>query len=131
MRNSLSGKSEHPKENSLQWGRMPLNVITDKSLSPLAKLVYAYISARTFQAKTVGSMGSRLIAADLGVSQTAVQKCVGKLVEAGHLKKETERGRRAIYLFTSPVFGQRQGKEKIVVRGKSGGKVLASIEHVA
>ena len=57
--------------------------------------------------------------------------CIGRLVNGGHLQiLAAERGRRAMYILTSNVFGQKQGKVDEVISAPSG-KRLVSVRKTA
>lgn len=57
--------------------------------------------------------------------------CIKRLVDRGHLRMSaSERGRRAMYILTSNVFGQKQGKVDEVVSTPRG-KRLVSVSKTA
>lgn len=120
------------KANSPRWhGRVPGSVSLDSRLSDRAVRLYSLLSAYVFHGTTT-SIGQRLLAERLGWSQSKVNRAMAELIACDHVvPTEVGVGSRAIYHLTSPVFGQKQGKEKIVVSAPSGGKRLASLREGA
>lgn len=124
----VSGKSGSDGSTT-RYTRIPLDLLSDERLKSLDIRVFGAIALWAFQGKTARA-GTRWIAETVHAERGRVIEAIARLVEYGHLQiAEAARGKRTVYLLTSPVFGQRQGKEEIVVRGKSGGKVLASVER--
>lgn len=120
------GDSLSPVPRKARYARLPEEVLRDQRVSAGSKLVYAELAMSVWQG-SVARMGNRLIAERLGMSQMAVSRAIRELDGAGHLSRAAEKGQRGIWILTSKVFAQRQGKERVVVTGKSGGKVLASV----
>lgn len=81
-----------------------------------------------FEGRTA-SVGMRQLGKLLGKSAQTVQRRIGELVKADHVKiAPMEFGKRATYVLTSPVFAQKQGKVNVVVSSPRGGKRLASVD---
>ena len=117
--------------STTRYTRIPLEVLSDERLKALDIRVFGAVAIWAFQGKTA-RVGTRWIAETVHAERGRVLESIGRLIQFGHLQiADAAKGKRTAYLITSPVFGQRQGKEEIVVRGKSGGKVLASVEAVA
>lgn len=125
----VSGKSGGDGSTT-RYARIPEAVIGDSALKSLDIHVYAALSLWVFQGRTA-QVGTRWIAEKVSADRKRVLNSLKRLQAAGHVTASAEKGKRTVYVLTSPVFGQKQGKERIVVRGKSGGKVLASVEAVA
>lgn len=128
---SATPKRDSPKEPEWAYARIPLTVIADSQLSRLDIMVYAAISSPVFQGN-VANIGSRRIAEIARTTQRMVLKSIRKLVDAGHLAIAESKGKgyRSMYILTSPVFGQKQGKVN-VVRSTPRGKRLVSVEKIA
>lgn len=116
--------------STTRYARIPDSVIEDQRLKSIDVHVYSALSLWVFQGRTA-QVGTRWIAEKVHADRKRVLASLKRLEANGHVKAEKESGRRTVYVLTSPVFGQKQGKQKVVVRGKSGGKVLASMEAVA
>jgi hypothetical protein len=113
------------------YARVPLSVLADATLKRIDVAVYAAISSTVWQGR-VGSIGNRQIALIARVSQPTASRAISRLVNSGHIKIAESKGKgyRAIYMLTSPVFGQKQGKVN-VVRSTPRGKRLVSVEKIA
>lgn len=115
------------------YARIPREVLTDLAVSSDAKIVYAVLAMSTFQG-SVAYVGQRRVGEILGMSQSTVSRRLAELERAGHIvQASAERGKRSHWELTSLVFGQKQGRETVVVSAPSGGKRYASvrIEEVA
>lgn len=111
------------------YGRIPREVLADRSLSAEAKVVYACLALTTFQG-SVAYIGQRLIGEILGCSQASVSRRLRELERAGHIKQnDVGRGRRSFWELTSQVFGQKQGRETVVVSAPRGGRRYASVNR--
>jgi DNA-binding MarR family transcriptional regulator len=106
--------------------------ILHSDLSFAARLVYAELALWVFQGKTA-SVGLRKMAERLNMSRQTVISGIAELVTAELIEKgDVSKGQRGVYVLTSPVFGQKQGKVTEVGIGPSGGSRLVSIaEDVA
>ena len=111
-----------------RYTRTPAEVLHEVTLSFSARLIYAELALWVFQGRTA-SRGVRAIANDLGMSKTTVTKGIAELMEAGAVERHADgkHGYRAIYSLPSKVFGQRQGKQDIVVSSPNGNR-LVSVE---
>lgn len=126
---TVSPKSEtrinlnrHPK-----YSRVPWEILTDRTISSDAKLVYGALAAWVFQGR-VAYIGQRLIADMLGFSPAKVNRLLKSLsayVEA----QEDGRGKRSFYVLKSAVFAQKAGKVNEIVSAPSGGRRLANVER--
>lgn len=68
----------------------------------------------------------------IGKSAATVKRRIDELVAAGHMRANTgTNGQRAYYELTSPVFGQKQGKQTEIVVGDSGVPRYVSMEKIA
>lgn len=109
------------------WGRVPASVNRDLRLkdADIRVLVEVSLYARH---KRSGeplpvSIGIRYIAESIGKSPAAVARSLERLIDAGHLiRQDGVKGKRAQYMFTSPVFLKRDYREEgvVVQRGYSG-----------
>jgi DNA-binding Lrp family transcriptional regulator len=75
----------------------------------------------------VARIGQRLIGRLVGLSAMTVGRRIQDLVDMGHIRaSKCKRGERGWYELTSPVFGQRQGKESVIISRPR--RRLASVE---
>lgn len=118
-------------EGNWAYARVPLTVLADATLKRIDVAVYAAISSTVWQGR-VGSLGNRQIALIARVSQPTASRSIARLVNSGHIEIAASKGKgyRAIYILTSPVFGQKQGNVN-VVRSTPRGKRLVSVEKTA
>jgi hypothetical protein len=109
------------------YSRIPASVLFDKRLSVYDKLTFCALSFQCFQG-AVSVIGSRMVATSIGISRNKVKKSLQALAEQGHIKKSGQRIRgRNSYELTSPVFGQKQGKQNVMISGPRGRR-LVSVE---
>ncbi len=130
MSETVSAKSvaAKMKRSAIWYGRVPASVSLDMSISSDAARVYSILSLNTYQGNT-SALGMRQLGKLMKKSAATMMRRVDELIKAGHLKvSETEaNGRRAIYVFTDPCFGQKQrAGMKEVSTGPSGGQRLVS-----
>lgn len=110
--------------------RIPLSVWTDPKLHRADVHVYRVLAQAVWQGN-VASIGMRRIAEESRMTLKNAHACIGRLVNGGHLQiLAAERGRRAMYILTSNVFGQKQGKVDEVISAPSG-KRLVSVRKTA
>ena len=83
-----------------------------------------------FQGNTA-SIGQRLIAKLIHAKQETVSVALRELEMNGHIETRREGNRRPMYILLSPIFGQKQGKEEVLVSSPSGGQRLASVRKTA
>lgn len=114
-----------------KYTRIPSSVLFDTSLSSFDVRVYGTLAIAAWQGSTC-SVGMRYIASSLGSTPRLVNKSIRKLLEAKHVIRPdgARNGSRAIYILTSPVFGQKQGRAN-VVRSAPKGKRLVSVNKTA
>jgi DNA-binding transcriptional regulator LsrR (DeoR family) len=106
---------------------VPETVLHDERLGLVARVVYAEMALWVFQGKTC-SLGTRQIAARLHLSRTAVIEGIAELAAAEVITvSRSGAGKRAMYGLNSPVFGQKQGKETVVVSAPSGARRMVSV----
>jgi DNA-binding IclR family transcriptional regulator len=81
-----------------------MEVLTDKRVSPLARVVYSFLAGCAFDGPRV-RVGQRYVAESVGASQPTIHRCLRELAAAGHLEPvAAEAGRRFAYDLKSPVF---------------------------
>jgi hypothetical protein len=110
MGETVSAKSVSSRVKRFpQWyGRVPLEVSSDSSISSDCVRVYSLIVLGAFQGNVV-YIGMRQIATLSGMSPATVMRRIRELESAGHLVvKKDSAGKRSWYELTSPVFGQKQ-----------------------
>lgn len=111
------------------YARIPREVLIDARVSSDAKIVYGILAMATFQG-SVAYVGQRLIGQTLNISQSSVSRRLAELERAGHIRQAPDtRGKRAHWELLSPVFGQKQGRETVVVSSPKGGKRYASVDR--
>lgn len=117
MSETVQSESVSPSVKRLmRYGRVPLTVLNDPTISSDAVRVYGILATTTRQGN-VSNLGLRFIGEGLGVSAATVMRRIRELVAAGHVTQVPgENGKRAFYVLTSPVFGQKQrsGVESLV-----------------
>lgn len=122
---SLHGQKRKPR-----YARIPWEVGVDRRLSAHDVRVYFVISSSVFQGRTC-TIGNQRIADVAAMTARQVRLSVKNLVECQHLQMaERRRGERAVYILTSPLFGQKQGKVDEVISAPSG-KRLVSVRRTA
>ncbi len=133
---SIRGSKAAPQTGSKsepRYARLPVSVLRDPDLSPAARIVYCELALWVFQGATC-SLGQRAIAERLGLARNTVADGLEQLEQRGHIElNRSSHGRRAMYILTSPAFGQKQGKVTVVVSSPKGDKRYASVaaEEVA
>lgn len=131
MSETLLPKTVSPKVK--HYGRVPMSVLIDIRLDSDAVRIYGLLAASTRQGN-VATVGMRRIGDLLEMSPPTVMRRINRLIELGHLNKSpTEHGKRAAYMLTSPVFGQKQraGVTEIVSRPKGRRMVTVGPERIA
>lgn len=114
-----------------RYSRVPWEVVADPRLKPRDVRVYAALASPVMQG-SYSRIGTRRISESIHLSRRLVIESVLLLESCGHIEKApTKRGQRAGYVLTSPVFGQKQSRETVVVRGASGVPRYASMEKTA
>ena len=122
--------SSYVKRSDRWYARIPASVLLDKSLKPDAVRIYGLLALSVYQG-SVTRVGIRQLGRVIGRSPATVSRRLSELVANGHVKTlKLKNGQRAWYELTSPVFGQKQGHETVVVRGQSGAPRFASIAKV-
>lgn len=116
--------------NPKRYGRIPDSVGLDPDLTHAAVRVYWALSRSVFQGNTA-SIGQRLIAKLIHAKQETVSVALRELEMNGHIETRREGNRRPMYILLSPIFGQKQGKEEVLVSSPSGGQRLASVRKTA
>lgn len=91
----------------------------DCELSPEAKCVYAFLASAVWQGSTA-AVGQRLISSRIGIRQQTVGLAIQELKQRGHMEVRGEGNERRFYILNSPVFGQKQGKEDVIVSSPTG-----------
>lgn len=110
MSETVSAKSvaSRVKRSKVWYGRSPASVSLDLSISSDAFRVYSVLSLNTFQGNT-SALGLRQLGTLLNKSAATIKRRVDELIKAGHLEvTKRANGRRMIYVFTDPCFGQKQ-----------------------
>lgn len=130
---SIRGSKTAPQSGSKtapRYARVPTSVIHDVMLGAASIAVFSEMALWVFQGTTC-SIGQRAIAKRLGLSRNTVSEAIKNLVERGHVEmcRPESRGRRPVYVLTSQIYGQKQGKESVVVSSPSGGRRFASIDR--
>lgn len=119
------GETRIEQNTHIRYARLPWSVLTDRTLSSDAKVVYGIMAGHVFQGN-VAYIGQRLIADLSGFSPAKVNRLLKKLAQYIDVRTDGP-GRRSFYVLKSPVFGQKQGKEDVIVNGPRG-KRLASVD---
>ena len=110
--------------------RIPLSVWTDPKLHRADVHVYRVLAQAVWQGNVAG-IGMRRIAEESRMTLKNAHACIKRLVDGGHLLvSAAERGRRSMYILTSPIFGQKQGKADEVISTPHG-KRLVSVRNTA
>ena len=112
----VNGKSvQNVTGKSVQFshGRVPKEVVNDRSLSLAARVVYASIAVAERDGKA--SVGQRLIARSIGIHQETAMLAIRELQEAGHIEVFSRPRARSIYRLTHGLFQQEH-------KGKNGAK---------
>lgn len=90
--------------NPRRYAKVPMQVITDSSVSWRARVVYSFLAGCAFEGSRV-RVGQRFIAESVGTSQPSVNRSIKELVTAGHLEAVPgPSGKRSEYDLKSPVF---------------------------
>ncbi len=83
---------------------MPLEVLTDTSISYRSRVIYSFLAGCAFDGPRV-RVGQRYIAEAVGTSQPSVNRSLRELAAAGHLEPILgPSGKRSAYDLKSPVF---------------------------
>lgn len=109
---------------------MPLDVLSDKRLTANDVRVYAALAATVWQGKTC-TMGLRHIGDMAACAKRKAAASLDNLVRFGYVERPGwEKGskKRGVYMLKSAIFGQRQGRENVVVAGPRG-KRLVSVDR--
>jgi hypothetical protein len=119
---------DHTGEPLPAWAyaRVPREVVCDSNLKFLDVRVYSVLSGDVWQG-TTATIGTRLIADYLQASRRLVIESLCRLEQRGHIAKaRRRRGKRAMYVLLSPVFGQKQrhGAEEKAM-GPSGPRLVS------
>ncbi len=90
--------------NPKRYAKVPMQVLTDTTISPRARVVYAFMAGCAFDGPRV-RVGQRLIAEAVGFSLGSVNYSIQELARAGHLEPILgPSGKRSAYDLKSPVF---------------------------
>lgn len=96
--------------------RIPRYVLFDKELSAYARCVYAFLAGSVWEGRTA-SVGQRRISRMLGISRGCVAAGIRELALRQHIEIVALGKKRTVYILTSVIFGQKQGKVD-VIRGR-------------
>lgn len=109
---------------TLRYARVPLDVGTDPRLKALDVRVYIILAASVWQGSTT-SVGIRYLAEMSCCAKRLAMASLKRLIAAGHVERTVSgRGKRAMYVLTSPVFGQKQGNVDVVVSAPRGKRLV-------
>ena len=90
--------------NPKRYAKVPMQVLTDTSISPRARVVYSFMAGCAFDGPRV-RVGQRFIAEAVGFSLGSVNHSIRELAQAGHLEPILgPSGKRSAYDLKSPVF---------------------------
>lgn len=121
-------RTSHRANPATKFSRIPRSVLYDLSLTPCDRLVYAALADQVWQGN-VAKIGERLMASKLGISRSKVQASLKALLECGAVTKAESRiGNRNCYVLASPVFGQKQTREDVIVSSPRGQRYV-SMDH--
>jgi len=103
----LASKRQHFPP--LSYGKVPLNINSDKRLNGTDIRVFAGIAHHVFQGNVCRESYS-VIAAASGVSRQQVTRAVANLLKSGYLLpyEGNQERHRQWFVLPSPVFGQKQ-----------------------
>jgi DNA-binding MarR family transcriptional regulator len=89
------------------YGKMPALVSLDKTITFEAKTAFAILALGAFHDNT-STLGLRELGRLMDRSLSSAKRYVHELVKAGHLLREkSANGKRAVYVLTSPAFGDK------------------------
>lgn len=116
-----------PRGSTLRYARVPGTVLYDKRLSAYSRLVYGDMAMWVYQGRTC-SVGVRQMAVRLGFANSTVHEAIQELAAAGVITvSKSGKGKRTMYTLVSPVFGQKQGQETVVVSAPGGARRMVSV----
>lgn len=124
------GETRIERNTLPRYARIPWDLLTNAKVSSDAKIVFAVLAGHAFQGN-VAYIGQRRIAELSGFSPSKVNRLMKTIIPSYIDVKLDGPGRRSFYVLKSPVFGQRQGKEDVIISSPSGGKRLASVRKTA
>ncbi len=98
------GESLLKPPNPQRYAKVPMQVLTDTRISPIARVVYSFLAGCAFDGPRV-RVGQRFVAESVGASQPTIHRCLKELAKAGHLEPVLGPcGKRSAYDLKSPVF---------------------------
>lgn len=104
MSDPLSGKSGSSRR-STWWGKIAASIVLDPEVRDSDVRVFCVLALGVKRASPIVSIGTRLIAEQLGWGHAKVVRCLKRLVDAGYLCREDgKRGKRAVYELTPWVY---------------------------
>lgn len=116
------------RSRNFRYGRIPDDLLADKSISDRAVRLYGIMAMYTFEGNVV-SIGIRKMASVLGSGNATALRMVRSLEAGGYILIQAGvNGRRSFYELTSPVFAQKQGKVDVIRSGPRGSR-LVSVER--
>lgn len=108
------------EQNKLpRYARIPWDLLTNAAIPSDAKIIYAVLAGHAFQGN-VAYIGQRRIADLSGFSPSKVNRLMKILIPAYIDVRLDGPGRRSFYVLKSSVFGQKQGKEDVIVSSPRG-----------
>lgn len=103
--------SESVKARAVQnpgwFGKYPVALLLDKSVSSDAKVLFGILAAKTYKTQgksNVVSVSTRELAVLFTRSAPTISTWIGQLVQAGHLERISPRKAKSVLRLTSPVF---------------------------
>lgn len=109
-----------------KFGRVPIEVSCDERLRNLDVRLYGFMAAFTFHGNAC-EMSLQQMAEACHTSRRSIMRALDRLVECGYIVPglHNRERQRSFYALTSKIFGQRQGKEDVIVRSKHGSRYVS------
>ena len=113
------------RSRKFRYGRVPDEILTDKSVSHAAVRLYGIMAMYVFEGNVV-SLGMRKMAALMHVGIGTIHRLLAKLKQSGYvISKPVANGQRSFYELTSPVFAQKQGKQTVLRSSPKGIRMVS------
>lgn len=128
-RNTVQVRTARRATQAEKHSRIPRSILYAAGvLNPYERLVYAALADQVWQGN-VACIGERLMVKKLGFARSTVQESLAGLIAKGFIEKSEKRlNNRNCYILLSSVFGQKQGREDVIVSGPRS-KRYVSMDH--
>lgn len=94
-------------QNPSWFGKVPVSLLLDKSVSPEAKVMFGTLAAKTYKTPSKSNIVSvtlRELAVLFNKTPMTISRWVGQLERGGHVERLSGQNAKSVFRLVSPVF---------------------------